>query len=153
MFQALEMAPADAVLGLAEAFREDPNPHKINLSVGVYKDGNGETSIFKAVKDAEQRLVHEEKTKSYLSIQGAAEYGAVVQDLLFGSGHEVIASQRAATADTPGGTGAIRVASDTIAKLFPEATLWLSQPTWPNHPSIFEASGLKVATYPYYDAA
>jgi aspartate aminotransferase len=98
-------------------------------------------------------LLREETTKSYLPIEGAQEYAARVQELLFGADHEVVKSGRAVTADTPGGTGALRVAADLLSTLRRGTTVWLSEPTWPNHPGIFEAAGLKVKTYPYYDSA
>jgi aspartate/tyrosine/aromatic aminotransferase len=152
MFEKLDMAPADPILGLEEAFKKDGNPDKINLSVGVYKDEDGETPILRTVKVAEVRLLEEETTKSYLSITGLPEYGSVVQDLIFGEGHEVIKSKRVVTAQTPGGTGGLRVAADFLKKVNPNLKVWISQPTWPNHPNIFKAAGLAVDTYPYFDA-
>src|SRR6476660_1375382 len=104
MFEKLEMAPADPILGLEEAFKKDANPEKINLSVGVYKDADGETPIFHTVKIAEIRLLEEETSKSYLGIVGSPDYGLAVQELIFGAKHEVITSKRAVTAHTPGGT-------------------------------------------------
>src|SRR3954467_10201801 len=104
MFDSLPQAPPDAILGLAEAFNRDTNPRKINLSVGVYKDEQGNTPILDCVKEAERRLLASEKTKGYLSIEGHADYDRRVPELLFGVGHEVLASGRAVTAQTPGGT-------------------------------------------------
>lgn len=151
MFDALEVAPPDPIMGLTEAFKNDPNPDKINLTIGVYQDETGTTPIFSAVKEAEKRLIGKEQTKSYLSIDGSAEYAAIVQDLVFGPGHEIILGSRAVTAHTPGGTGALRVAAEFLAAVKPGAKVWLSQPTWPNHAGIFEAAGLELKTYPYYD--
>ncbi len=153
MFDALPLAPPDAILGLGEAFKKDPNPKKINLSVGVYKDAAGETPILASVKDAERQLLEKEKSKGYLSIEGLAEYGSRVQELLFGVGHEILTSGRAVTAQTPGGTGALRVAADLLRKHFPTAKVWMSKPTWANHPAIFAAAGQQVETYSYIDAA
>ena len=85
MFETLEMAPPDAILGLTEAFNKDPNPHKINLSVGVYQDANGRTPILESVKEAERRLLESEKSKSYLPINGPADFGKHTQDLVFGA--------------------------------------------------------------------
>ena len=153
MFDALPLAPPDAILGLGEAFKKDPNPKKINLSVGVYKDERGETPILASVKDAERQLLEREKSKGYLSIEGLAEYGLRVQELLFGAGHEILTSGRAVTAQTPGGTGALRVAADLLRKHFPTAKVWVSKPTWANHPAIFAAAGQQVETYSYIDAA
>lgn len=153
MFESLEMAPPDPILGITEAFKKDPKPGKINLSIGVYCDESGKTPVFNSVKKAEQRILENEKTKNYVSPNsGTVEYCAAVQGLLFGAGHEAIASKRCATAHTPGGTGALRVAADFIKFIKPDAKVWLSEPTWPNHPSIFAASGIPTTTYPYYDA-
>ncbi len=106
MFETLQMAPPDAILGLTEAFKKDPHPQKINLSVGVYQDASGKTPIMNVVREAEKRMVAEETTKSYLAIDGLPEYGRFVRELLLGPGHEIVTSQRAVTAQTPGGTGA-----------------------------------------------
>lgn len=151
MFDTLDMAPPDAILGLTESFKKDLNPDKIDLTVGVYKDADGNTPIFSAVKKAEERLLSDETTKSYLSIEGSQVYAERVQRLLFGAGHEIVSSRRAVTAHTPGGTGGLRVAADLIQSLRPGAAVWLSEPTWPNHPGIFEAAGMGIKTYPYYD--
>ena len=153
MFERLEMAPPDAILGLTDAFRNDPSPDKINLGVGVYKDEQNATPILASVKAAEALLLEGETTKSYLGIPGSPEYGACVQKLLFGGEHEIVQSGRAHTAQTPGGTGALRVAADFIHTQFPKAALWLSDPTWANHEAIFSSAGLTVNKYPYYDAA
>ena len=153
MFEILDMAPADAIMGLTDSFNRDTNPNKINLTIGVYKDDTGTTPIFSSVKKAEERMLTAESTKSYLQIQGAPEFGSAVQDLIFGADHEILKNGRAVTAHTPGGTGALRVAADFLKQVSPDATVWLSKPTWPNHPSIFEAAGLAVKEYPYYDAA
>jgi aspartate/tyrosine/aromatic aminotransferase len=150
-FDAVPTAPQDAILGIAEAFQKDPNPQKINLSVGVYKDATGKTPIMRCVKTAEERILRDEKTKNYLSIQGSPDYSRAVQELLFGAGDAIVPSGRVITAQTPGGTAALRVAADFLKKLFPNANVWLSEPTWPNHPSIFQAAGLGVKIYPYFD--
>jgi len=151
MFKHLDLAPPDSILGLTEAFKADPNPNKINLGVGVYKDAQNQTPVLDCVKQAEARLLEEEKTKSYLAIPGAPEYGAEVRRLLFGPGHEILDSKRAVTAHTPGGTGALRVAADFIRKLYPGSAVWLSEPTWDNHKAIFTAAGVELKSYPYYD--
>ncbi|MDZ4779973.1 MAG: amino acid aminotransferase [Planctomycetia bacterium] len=153
MFETLTPAPPDPILGLSESFQQDPRPGKINLSIGVYKDATGKTPVLASVKTAEERILRAETTKGYLGIEGSAEYAARVQELLFGSGHEAVASKRVVTAHTPGGTGGLRVAADFLRKAAPNATVWMSDPTWPNHPGIFQAAGLKVKTYPYFDAA
>jgi hypothetical protein len=152
IFDSVPLAPPDSILGLNEAFRQDPNPAKINLSVGVYKDAGGNTPIMRSVKRAEERLLREEKTKDYIAIQGAANYTRHVQELLFPAGHEVLSGARLATVQTPGGTAALRVAADFLQKVMPKSRVWMSDPTWPNHPSIFQAAGREIRTYPYFDA-
>lgn len=153
MFEHIQAAPPDAILGLSEAFNKDPNPKKVNLSVGVFKDESGKTPIPDSVKEAERRLLDKEKSKSYLPIDGLAEFCQLTEQQLFGSQHEVVTSKRASTAQTPGGTGALRVAADFIHTHFPNATVWCSAPTWPNHPKIFLSAGLKTKEYAYFDPA
>jgi aspartate aminotransferase/aromatic-amino-acid transaminase len=153
MWKEIEAAPADAILGLTEAFKKDENPLKVNLGVGVYKDDQGTTPILNCIKQAERRMVEEQATKGYLPIPGDAAYGAGVQQLLFGAGSEVIQSKRAATIHSPGGTGGLRVGADLIKKFKPEAKIWVSTPTWANHKGIFTAAGYAIEDYPYYDKA
>lgn len=156
MFESVPMAPPDSILGLTEAFKRDPNPDKINLSVGVYCDEHGRTPILQCVKEAERRLLDKETTKTYLPIDGLPEFTRLIAQLLFaprGNGHPLLTSGRLAVSQTPSGTAALRVAADYIHKLHPGATVWLSQPTWPNHPQIFEAAGLPTRSYPYFDPA
>lgn len=151
MFDALQMAPPDPILGLTDAFNKDPNPNKINLSVGVYKDAAGKTPILASVKEAERRLLDTEKSKSYRPIDGAADYNTLVQQMLFGADHEAMQSKRAASAHTPGGTAALRVAGDFLRQQKLSSTIWLPDPTWANHAQIFQHAGLKTATYAYFD--
>ena len=153
MFETLSPAPPDAILGLTAAYREDPNPNKINLGVGVYKDAAGKTPILQTVKLAQERLLLTEQSKSYLPIDGGPAYQRATQELLFGDNKAVMRGGLVVTAQTPGGTGALRVAADFIAKTSPDASVWVSEPTWPNHPGVFSAAGLQVRSYPYFDAA
>ena len=150
MYNELKPAPPDAILGLTEAFRADPNPLKINLGVGVYRNPKGETPIMHAVKLAERVLVDEEWSKSYLPITGAPTYGRHIQDMLFGDGHP--AGERAASCHTPGGTGALRVAADFLHQVAGPQRIWASTPTWANHKGVFTAAGHSIVEYPYYDA-
>ncbi|MDG5467231.1 aspartate/tyrosine/aromatic aminotransferase [Deltaproteobacteria bacterium IMCC39524] len=151
MFEKVQIAPPDPILGLTEMFKADPNPDKINLTVGVYQDANGETPVLATVKEAEKRILEQEKSKGYLPMTGEPAYCAQVQELLFGEGHEIIATKRAATAQCPGGTGALRVAGDYLHTLHPGAKIWLSNPTWANHNTIFAAAGLTCEKYDYRD--
>ncbi len=153
MLETVEQAPADAILGLAVAFNNDPRAEKINLSVGIYQDENGKTPTLAAVREAEKRLAAGPSSKTYLPIPGAAGYLLAVQELAFGAGSEVLTAGRLAGAHTPGGTGGLRVVADFLHKNFPQTTVWLSNPTWPNHQSIFAAAGLATQTYPYFDQA
>jgi len=153
MFEKLQMAPPDPILGLSDAFKKDSHPHKINLSVGVYQDANGKTPILETVKEAERQLLADETNKGYLGIDGLPEYGRHVREMLFGADHDIVVRKRGVTAQTPGGTGALRVAADFGAQKLKGRRIWVSHPTWANHPSIFEAAGLQVDNYPYLDAA
>ena len=155
MFEHITPAPPDAIIGLTEAYKADPNPAKINLAVGVYKDAAGNTPTLAAVRAAERWLLENEPNKVYLGIDGSPGYGRVTRELLFGRGHAWVddagAGGRTATFQAPGGTGALRIAADLLAAHCPDASVWLSDPTWPNHPSLFNAAGLGVKTYPYLD--
>jgi aspartate/tyrosine/aromatic aminotransferase len=153
MLEKIEAAPKDAILGLTEAFKADPRKEKINLSVGVYQDESGKTPLLECVKEAERRLANSPTTKSYLPISGLADYCSAVAELAFGAGSEPLTSKRVAVAQTPGGTGALRVAADFVHTNLPKATVWLSDPTWPNHPQIFAAAGVTTKTYAYFDKA
>ncbi|MDG2381795.1 MAG: aspartate/tyrosine/aromatic aminotransferase [Pirellulaceae bacterium] len=153
MLDQLELAPPDAILGLTEAFNHDSNSNKINLSVGVYKNEQGVTPILPSVKEAERRILSEESTKSYLPISGLATYSQRVMELLFGADHGLLKAGRAVSVQTPGGTGALRVAADFIKTRLPTNKIWTSAPTWANHPNIFAAAGLEQDSYPYLDPA
>lgn len=153
MFEKVSAAPADPILGLSEAFKNDPRAEKINLGVGVYKDEAGTTPILKTVKLAEQRLVEQESTKSYLSIEGTSAFATGVQCLLFGPDSAIVTEGRARTAHTPGGTGALRVAAEFIVRQLGAKRIWVSNPTWANHAGVFTTAGLEVLHYAYYDAA
>ena len=150
MFESLTAAPPDPILGLTDSFKKDPAPNKINLGVGVYQDPSGSTPVLECVKEAERRLVAQEHSKGYLPINGSAGYGQHVTRLLFG---DSIDQQRIATMHTPGGTGALRITGEFIARMFPSAKIWLSKPTWANHPNVFQAAGLQVESYSYFDSA
>ncbi|MDO5058539.1 MAG: amino acid aminotransferase [Neisseria sp.] len=150
-FDSIQAAPADPILGLGEAFKADSREGKVNLGIGVYKDAQGQTPIVRAVKEAEKRLLESENTKNYLTIDGVAEYNAQTQVLLFGEGHEIIASKRAKTAQSLGGTGALRVAAEFIKRQTGAKNVWISAPTWPNHNAIFNAVGMNICDYRYYD--
>lgn len=153
MFDHTQKAPADPVFGLIEQYNLDPNPDKINLSIGAYKDEQGQTGILQCVKSAEQLLLERESTKNYLPIQGIGSYNELVAQLIFGAQHPVIEGNRFATAQTPGGTGALRVAGDLLRRILGVDTIWICNPTWANHGPIYEAAKLKLEYYDYLNEA
>ncbi|MCY1210723.1 Aspartate aminotransferase [compost metagenome] len=152
-FAKVGRVPGDPILGLMDAYRLDPNPAKLDLGVGVYKDARGLTPIPHAVKLAEQRLVDTETTKTYIGGHGDAAFGRLLLDLVLGTGNPLEAAGRAGSTQTPGGTGALRLAAEFIASNLPGRGVWLSDPTWPIHETIFAGAGIKVAHYPYVDAS
>lgn len=152
MFGQIEQAPPDPILGLTEAFNADQNPRKVNLGVGVYQDGTGKVPVLKTVRTAEAKWYEQENTKSYLPIDGVPAYTKAVQGLLFGAGSPVLPAGRAVTVQCLGGTGALKIGADFLKRFFPNSGVWISQPSWENHRQLFEAAGLKVENYPYYDA-
>ena len=152
MFEHIKAAPADPILGLGEAFKAETRSNKINLGIGVYKDDKGDTPIMAAVKQAEQRLFDIEMTKNYLSIDGVAEFNARTKELLFGADSEIVKQNRARTVQSLGGTGALRIAAEFVKRQTKAQNVWISTPTWPNHNAIFNAVGMTIREYRYYDA-
>lgn len=143
--------PRDALLALIGLHRVDPRLDKIDLGVGVYRDETGATPIMRAVKAAERQLVLEQDTKAYLSAEGDTEFVALLAEIVLGAG--LASSDRIMGVQTPGGTGALRLGAELIARSHPAATVWLSTPTWPNHRTIFQDAGLSTRTYYYFDVA
>ncbi len=150
MFGSLKALPADPILGLLAKYREDTNPQKIDLGVGVYKNEAGHTAILDCVKKAEKYRYDNEDTKVYIGPTGSPLFNNEMAKLIFGD-HKVLNENRARTVSTPGGTGALRVAAEFIKSCKAGATIWVSNPTWANHTGLFQAAGLTVKTYPYYD--
>jgi aspartate/tyrosine/aromatic aminotransferase len=146
-------APPDPILGLADAFRADPRPGKINLSAGVFIDETGTTPVLDTVVEAERRLAAAAGTKLYRPIDGEPAYRELVRALVLGESHEAVTSGRALATQTPGGTGGLRVAADLVRSTGGGQTIWLSEPTWPNHPQMFQAAGFRVRPYPYTDGS
>ncbi|MCB4795512.1 MULTISPECIES: amino acid aminotransferase [Stutzerimonas] len=151
-FGQIPRVPGDPILGLMDLYRADTNPAKLDLGVGVYKDAQGLTPIPRAVKLAEQRLVDSEQTKSYIGGHGDAQFGALLLRQVLGSRAIALGEQRAGCTQAPGGTGALRLAGEFIAKCLPGRSIWLSDPTWPIHETLFAAAGLRVQHYPYVGA-
>ena len=152
MFEQIERVPGDAILGLIEAFKKDTNPQKVDLGVGVYRDAAGNTPVMRAVKEAEARLLKNESTKTYIGSHGAPAYGEAVLPLVLGSDSPVLKANRASATQSPGGTGALRLAADFVTSQLPGKGIWVSDPTWPNHHGIFTSAGIELHKYPYVDA-
>jgi len=150
LFETLQRAPADAILGLIVEHRNDPRPEKIDLGVGVFRTAAGETPVLDVVKQAEQRLVDTQSTKAYIGTAGSPEFNAAMQQLTFAG---VIDDDRIATLQAPGGSGALRVAAGLILRARANARVWVSDPTWANHIPLLGGAGLELKTYPYYDTA
>lgn len=149
MFKNLKPQPVDKILTLMKSYREDPRTDKIDLGVGVYKNAQGVTPVMRAVKAAEKILWETETTKSYTGLIGDPAYGDAIINLVLA---DAVPRDRIAAAATPGGTGAIRQALELIRMSNPDATVWLSNPTWPNHPSILKYLGMNMAEYRYFDS-
>ncbi len=150
MFETLETLPADAILKLIAEHRNDPREHKVDLGVGVYRDVDGSTPIPTAVKKAEQYLVDNQSTKAYLGSGGDAVFNAEMQRLTFGTDWD--GSERITTIQTPGGSGSLRIAAGLLLRARPDATVWVSDPTWNNHVPLLGGAGLTLEAYPFYDA-
>jgi aspartate aminotransferase len=151
MFSQLQPVATDPILGLMAAYQQDTNPNKIDLGVGVYKDEQGHTAVLKCVKKAEAMRLAKEDSKTYIGMAGDLGFNQHIEKLAFGPEHPALLAGRLTTAHTPGGTGALRVAAEFIKRANPDATIWVTTPTWANHISLFQAAGLKVKEYSYYD--
>ena len=151
MFQSLSALPADPILGLMASYRADSNPKKIDLGIGVYKNEAGDTPVMTAVKKAEGMILDSQTTKSYVGPTGAAGYNAIVAELLLGKPLNDSLGKRRVTVQSPGGCGGLRLAAEFIKSANPDATVWVSNPTWANHVPLLGSAGLKIAEYPYYD--
>ncbi len=152
MFEHLNAVPPDPILGLISAYNEDPNPSKIDLGIGVYRDDSGTTPILRSVREAEKILLDTQTTKTYLGPAGVAGFNSAMTDLLFGPASDVISQKRVCTIQTPGGTAGLSVAAHLIQTARPEAGVWASDPTWANHLAIFPSAGLEMHSYPYFDS-
>jgi aromatic-amino-acid transaminase len=138
----------DSLLKLIALCNADPRPHKIDVGVGVFRDGAGNTPILKVIKEAEQRLLDTQKSKSYLGSAGDKRFAELLRPILLGPHAD---DDRIAGVQTPGGCGALRLAFELIATANPTARVFVGTPTWPNHPPIIEAVRLELKEYPYYE--
>ena len=150
MLDQLKDQPADKILSLMAAFRADPRDGKIDLGVGVYKDAEGRTPVMRAVREAEKRIWEQETTKTYTALAGDPAFSDAMVALVLG---EAVPRARVAAVATPGGTGAVRQGFELIRMMNPEGTVWVPEPTWPNHLSILKHLGMTVRSYRYFDAA
>jgi aspartate/tyrosine/aromatic aminotransferase len=150
MFETLQPAPADKILALIGLYRADPRPGKVDLGVGVYKDRDGKTPVMRAVREAEKRLLQGQDTKTYLGLAGDTGFNAAMTKLAFGENADL---SRIRAAQAPGGSGALRLVAELLKRTRADATVWLSDPTWPNHMPVMRAAGLQIREYPYFDAA
>jgi aminotransferase len=152
VFEHVQLAPADPILGLTEAFKADERTSKVNLGIGVYLDEQGRLTLMECVRAAEERLAAEAKPHAYLSIDGLPEYVRLTRELVFSADSPAVTENRIATAQSLGGTGALKVGADFIATLNPGGAVLISDPSWENHRAIFTRAGFTVGTYRYYDA-
>ncbi|MEW6629879.1 MAG: amino acid aminotransferase [Pseudomonadota bacterium] len=150
MFEDLQPAPADKILALIGLYRADTRPGKVDLGVGVYKDREGRTPVMRAVREAEKRLLASQDTKTYLGLAGDTGFNAAMIKLAFGGKADL---SRIRAAQAPGGSGALRLVAELLQRTRAGATVWVSDPTWPNHLPVMRAAGLQVREYPYFDAA
>jgi len=153
MLDQLERLPADTILGLAAVCRADPNPAKVDLTIGIYMDEQGLCPVFDAVRQAQQALVAEEVTKAYMPPAGDEAFIQGMQRLLLGEGSSALRDRRVGSVQTPGGCGALRIGAEIIHAAAPDARVWVSDPTWPVHFPLLGSVGLRFATYRYYDPA
>lgn len=151
VFSPVEMAPRDPILGLNEAFAADQRTGKVNLGVGVYYDEAGKVPLLRAVQAAEEARVAEHAPRPYQPMEGLASYDAAVQRLLFGADSPLLDSGRLITAQSLGGTGALKLGADFLQRQAGKRMVAISNPSWENHRAIFEAAGYDVVAYPYYD--
>jgi aspartate aminotransferase len=148
LFESMQAASADAILGLITEHKNDPRPEKVDLGVGVFRTAEGETPVLDVVKKAEQRLVDTHSSKAYIGTAGDPNFNAAMQELTFA---DSVDAERISTIQAPGGSGSLRVAASLALRARPDATVWLSDPTWANHIPLLGGAGLQLESYPYYD--
>lgn len=153
LFHDIQMAPRDATIGVNELFTADDRPNKINLGVGVYQDEQGNVPLLACVKKAEQNIVEKSLVRTYLPIDGLADYRQAVQELVFGADSAAVKEKRVVTVQALGGTGALKIGADFLRRFSASKQVWVSDPSWDNHRGLFEAAGFEVRNYPYYDFA
>ncbi len=150
MFDQLTDQPADKILALMQMYREDTRDTKVDLGVGVYKNADGKTPIMAGIKAAEKQLWETEDTKTYVALAGDPGFATAMRELILA---DAASADRVAAAATPGGTGAVRQAFELFQMANTGGTIWVSDPTWPNHLSILKHLKIDFRTYRYFDAA
>ena len=153
MFNVLPQLAPDPILGLSAAFKQDPNPNKIDLGVGVYKDEQGNTPIVSAVAKATRILIEQETTKTYITPQGVQGFIDNMLSLILGEKSPVLMADRVAAVQAPGGCGSLRILAELLTRVDKDLTVWVSDPTWANHIPLIGNAGLELKTYPYFDKA
>jgi aspartate aminotransferase len=151
MFENLDVIPPDPILGLIGRFRDDPSLDKVDLGVGVYRDESGRTPVMGAVREAERLEVESASSKAYFGQAGNPAINPLIQELVLGPAHPATVSERAVTLQTPGGSGALRVAAELLLEANPGVRVWVPSPTWANHVPLVGAAGIDLVSYPYYD--
>ncbi len=153
MFESLEKLQPDPILGLIGAYNKDPRAEKVDLGAGVYRTEQGQTPVVAAIKDAEKRLLDTQTSKTYTGSEGEARFNELMQAMIFGADHPCVRENRVWTIQTPGGSGALRIAAWLLLRAEKSKTVWVSDPTWANHIPLLGSAGLELKTYPYYDKA
>lgn len=148
MFQHVQAYAGDPILSLVETFQQDPRPHKVNLSIGIYFDDDGKLPLPQAVRHAQEQ--QNIAAQSYLPMEGNRQFREQALNVLLGADHAVLQQNRAIAVQTLGGSGALKLGADFLKRWYPNARAYISDPTWDNHRGIFEGAGIEVGTYPYY---
>jgi aromatic-amino-acid transaminase len=152
MFENVEAYPGDPIFTIVDAFNKDPRPDKVNVSIGLYYDADGRIPVLPSVRKAQALRAKDEGPRPYQPMEGPANYRRLVQELVFGADHAAVRSKRIVTIQTIGGSGALKVGADFLKRYFPQSGVWVSDPTWDNHRSLFKFAGFPVQDYPYFDA-
>ncbi|HYB32948.1 MAG TPA: amino acid aminotransferase [Steroidobacteraceae bacterium] len=153
MFERLEPVVPDPILGLMAQFRADPDPRKVDLGIGVYRDERGDTPVLASVRKAEGELLARQTTKAYIGPAGSAAFNRALEQLVLGAAHPALSAGRVRSVQTPGGCGALRLGAELIRTACPDAVVHVSTPTWANHAPLLSGSGLRLERYPYFDPA
>jgi len=153
MFERLEPIAVDSILTLMAAYRADPDPGKVDLGIGIYRDDHGETPVLAAVQRAESALLASQTTKAYVGPTGNPGFNQAMERLVFGAGHPLLGTGRLRTVQAVGGCGALRLGAEIIRAASPGSVVHVPTPTWANHTPLLSGAGLELASYPYFDAA